>query len=205
VFAGLVQATRYIGLLEASQAAHGRARHLDPTIPTSILHTWYMSGEYDRALAAAHLTSDPLEARVLAAMGRQDAAIIAARREEERFAAVPRLGAFSTALRAMLEGGDAAAAAALSTVETTMADGEGLFYVAEIYSRLGRIDRAFEVMARSIEHQFVCLRALDRSPYLDRLRSASAWPALRARAATAQRELAEAFTRRGGPAVLGLR
>ena len=45
LYAGLVHALRYCGLLDASVAAHRRARQLDPTIATSIHHTWWMLGE----------------------------------------------------------------------------------------------------------------------------------------------------------------
>ena len=40
LFAGLVQACRYTGLLDASAAAHQRARQLDPAIPTAVAHTY---------------------------------------------------------------------------------------------------------------------------------------------------------------------
>jgi len=44
VFAGLVLVCRYCGLLEASVAAHERARVLDPQIFTSIRHTYWLLG-----------------------------------------------------------------------------------------------------------------------------------------------------------------
>src|SRR4029079_12744587 len=101
---GLVHACRYAGLLDASIAADNLARRLDPAVVTSVLHTYYMRGDYVRACDAAHRTSDPFEARVLAAMGRDADAIAAAKREEERFVTYPGLRNFSTALRAAIEG-----------------------------------------------------------------------------------------------------
>jgi TolB-like protein len=50
VFAGLVLVCRYCGLLEASVAAHERARRLDPQIKTSVRHTYWLLGDNDRAL-----------------------------------------------------------------------------------------------------------------------------------------------------------
>ena len=104
IYAALVQACRYSGLLSASLAANDHARHLDPAISTSVLHTYYMAGDYARALEEGHRTSDPFEARVLGALGREAEAIDAARREEARFASVPLLQIFATALHAALEG-----------------------------------------------------------------------------------------------------
>src|SRR5262249_5081582 len=49
VFAALVSACRYCGLLHASFAADQRARRLDPRIRTSLTHTCFMAGEYLRA------------------------------------------------------------------------------------------------------------------------------------------------------------
>ena len=46
LFAGLVQACRYVGLLDASLAAHARARHLEPRIETSVQNSLWMAGKY---------------------------------------------------------------------------------------------------------------------------------------------------------------
>ena len=48
LFAGLVHACRYCGLLEASLAAHAHAQRLDPKIPTSVINTYWHLGEYGR-------------------------------------------------------------------------------------------------------------------------------------------------------------
>ena len=44
IFAGLVHACRYCGLLDASEAAHREARRLDPHISTSVVYTWWARG-----------------------------------------------------------------------------------------------------------------------------------------------------------------
>ena len=48
LFAGLVHACRYCGLLEASLAAHEHAQRLDPKIRTSVINTYWHLGEYGR-------------------------------------------------------------------------------------------------------------------------------------------------------------
>src|SRR5664280_2410070 len=50
LFAGLVQACRYCGLLDESIRAHERARRLDSKIVTSVTHTFFMLGDYERTL-----------------------------------------------------------------------------------------------------------------------------------------------------------
>ena len=50
LFAGLVHACRYAGLLDESIAAHAEARRLDPTISTSLLQTLLMNRDLDRLL-----------------------------------------------------------------------------------------------------------------------------------------------------------
>ena len=48
LFAGLVHACRYCGLLEASAAAHDHTRRLDPKMPTSVVNTYWHLGDYAR-------------------------------------------------------------------------------------------------------------------------------------------------------------
>src|ERR1035437_7722663 len=50
LFGGLVQACRYCGLLEESVRVHHRARRLDPKIVTSVAHTFFLLGDYERTL-----------------------------------------------------------------------------------------------------------------------------------------------------------
>ena len=52
LFAGLVHACRYVGLLDASIAAYHRATRLDPGIRTSVAHSFMMAGEFERAIEA---------------------------------------------------------------------------------------------------------------------------------------------------------
>src|ERR1035441_4807381 len=47
---GLVQACRYCGLLDESVRAHHCARRLDPKIVTSVAHTFFLLGDYERTL-----------------------------------------------------------------------------------------------------------------------------------------------------------
>jgi serine/threonine protein kinase/tetratricopeptide (TPR) repeat protein len=205
IYAALVQACRYTGLLAASLAADDHARHLDPSVSTSVLHTYYMAGDYVRVLDEAHRTSDPIEARVLGAMGREADAIEAARREEERFASVPRLQCASTGIRAAFEGRKADALAALDAIDGWgLKDGEGLFHCAEICVRIGEVDRARHTLERAIDAGFACLEGFDRDRYFSALRAFPWWTPLRDRMRQAHEAARAAFEQAGGPSALGL-
>jgi TolB-like protein len=50
LFAALVHACRYCGQLDASVAAHRKARELDPNARTSVAHTYFALGDFERTL-----------------------------------------------------------------------------------------------------------------------------------------------------------
>src|SRR5206468_59069 len=85
VFAGLVHACRYCGLLEASIAAHQQVQRLDRHVPTSVQHTYWVMGDYSRALEMAKESTDPITGLILISMGRKEEAIAALRTDEARF------------------------------------------------------------------------------------------------------------------------
>jgi len=204
-YAALVHACRYAGLLDASLAAHHQGRRLDPTLTTSVLHTYYMQGDYVRALEEGHAATDPLEARVLGAMGRDRDAIAAARREEQRFSAVPIVHSFAAGLRAALEGRPEDARVALQLLlESGFRDGEGLFYAAGICARTSMLDDASRLLARAIDAGFLCLPAFERDPYLTPLRADGRMAPLLGLVEQRRQSALAAFDQAHGPALLGL-
>jgi serine/threonine-protein kinase len=206
IYAALVHACRYAGLLDASVSAHVLARRLDPTVATSVLHTYYMRGEFERALDEAYQSSDPLEARLLAAMGRGEEALAAARREEVRFGGYSMLSAFSTAMRAALAGQRREALDTLAPFEEArFTDGEGLFYVAEVYAQVGALDRALATAERATAAGFLCVTAFEQSKLLAALRAIDGWREFIAGVRDRQAAVARTFTSAGGPSLLGLR
>jgi TolB-like protein len=203
VYAGLVHACRYGGLLDASLTAHRMATRLDPNVPTSVLHTYYQSGAFDLALDEMHRSSDPFEARVLGALGRRAEALAAARREEIRFANVPLMRAFSTATVAALEGRTEDAIRALEPLRgTAFGDGEGRFYAAEVFAMARSLDDAMEMLTHAVDGGFVCRRAFEASAYLAPVRQRTDWPGLLARVEAGQAEASRVFDGRRGRALL---
>jgi serine/threonine protein kinase len=205
VFAALVHACRYGGLLDASVAAHHAAVRLDPTVPTSVLHTYYHQRAFALALDQLHRSSDPIEARLLGAMGRTADALPAAAREEVRYAAVPLLRAFATAMRAGLEGrADEAREAMRPFDQRRYGDGEMLFYVAEVDALIGDAARAFARLHQAVDNGFLCAAAFQGDTYLAALRTQPEWAPLMARVEAAQAQVRQVFETHRGPALLGL-
>jgi TolB-like protein/tetratricopeptide (TPR) repeat protein len=203
LYAALAHACRYAGLLDESVAAHEQAVRLDPLVPSSVLHTWYMRGEYAKAVEAAHRGSDPLEARALAAMGRVDEAVAACLREEARFAAFPVMQSFCAGLRLALEGRrDEAVGRLASIVESGFGDGEGLFYIAGDYAAIGRLAEAEATLRRAIDAGFLCLPAFERDPYLAPLHAAGLTRDVLAQLSVRRAVVVSTFDALGGPELL---
>ncbi|HSD65639.1 MAG TPA: protein kinase, partial [Vicinamibacteria bacterium] len=83
LFAGLVHVCRYCGLLEASVAAHGEARRLDPGIGTGIQFTLLWMGAHDQIDDSPESVVD-LEPRLMSLLWRrraEDARALVARYE----------------------------------------------------------------------------------------------------------------------------
>ena len=109
LYAALVQACRFCGLLEASVAAHERAEQLDRNILTSVDHTWWHLRDYDRALeyvqrrryGEVSITNRTMRAGILSELGRKDEAIREYREVEQA-----RLTEFFRDLVLHVPGGD---------------------------------------------------------------------------------------------------
>jgi len=89
LFAGLAHVCRYCGLLQAALLAHQEARRLDPLIATSVNHTYFMLGDYQRALETSTGDYGYGRAAVLAMLGNIQEAISQLREEEKDQAMAP--------------------------------------------------------------------------------------------------------------------
>jgi TolB-like protein len=204
VFAGLVSACRYCGLLDASLAAHARARQLDAKLKTSVGHTWFMQADYERVVRNIPLVEFPyLGALSLAELGRADEALPLLRELEVKVQT--RIRGFIVAGRTLLEGDHAASVAAvIRVVSAGFKDPEGRFYLARHLAHLDSVEPALAVLQQVVADGFFCYPVMERDPWLDSLRKKPAFATLLNNAEAQHRKASEAFERLDGRSVLAM-
>lgn len=206
LYAGLVQACRYCGLLEAAVAAYEHARRLDPGIRTSVNHAYLMLGEYERAIATSLEDPPLIHALVLALMGRtNDAIALFSSLETERFAGTMRH--LIAASRTLLEGKRDEARRETERLLKFWhwRDPCSRYYLARHLAYLGDTERALDHLRQSIEGGFYCFSFLTRDAWLDSLRTSPEFRAILRVAEVRQREALSAFLDAEGLRILGLR
>jgi len=204
LFAGLGHVCRYCGLLQPALVAHQEARRLDPLIPTSVMHTYFMLGDYQRALESSGSDYGYGMGLVLAMLGRVEEAVSTLRQRE--LAKPWRLGQlYLTSLRTLLEGNrEESIAVSDELIQATFRDPEGLYYLARQLGYLGEEARALDMLSRAIDNGFFCHQAMLRDPWLDALRGRNEFTALLNKALQLHREALTAFLAGGGTALLGI-
>ena len=200
IFAGLVSACRYCGLLEASVTADARARRLEPRIRTSVMHSFFLRGDYAR-VAASKLEDVPyIGALSLSALDRNDEAVAALTELEARTRT--RFRDFMIAARTLIEGNATESLAAVNRLlSSDFSDPEGLFYLARHLAHLKATDRALEVFRRVVAGGFSCYPAVEHE-WLDPLRKKRDFKELRDTVQARHEEAARIFTARHGPVLL---
>ena len=203
LFAGLAHVCRYCGLLQPSVAAHLEARRLDPQISTTVTHTYFLLGDYERALESSGGDFGYAPAMILAAMGRNNEAIALLKEREDMHTG--RLGRlYLTSLRALLQGNqEESVRAAEELGHATFRDPEGLFYLARQFAYLTEKTTALEMLSRAVGKGFFCYPAMLRDPWLDSLRSCSEFIELLRQSQEKYREAGKAFLELEGDTVLG--
>ena len=202
LFVALVLCCRFCGLLEASVAAHERARKLDPQIATSVSHTHYQLGDYDSALRDVAVGAWAIVGMTLGTMGRTAEGLAAFRNLEESHMPVP-MQAFIGAWRAMLEGNRQESLDAAERCIQQYLDPEGVFYMGLIMAHLGESERALTVLSECMDRGFSSVHVLQRNPWFDDLRSTVQFDELLKRGEACFVEADEVYQSAGGPQVLG--
>jgi tetratricopeptide (TPR) repeat protein len=200
LYAGLVHACRYCGLLEASVAAHERARQLDPQIATSVAPTYWMLGDNERAIDGF---SGFFVGLPQATLGRNAEAIEAARASAATVRD-PLTRSYQTLLPLLLEGRLEECRRLLDELAPRNPDPESVFLIARTYARVGATDAALAQFDRAVDMGFLVSRWFARDPWLAPL---AAEPRFRDALGRAERRHADAarkFREAGGERLLGL-
>ena len=206
LFAGLVHACRYCGELEASVAAHEHVRHVDPHVATSVAHTWFLLGDYQKALeyypgGAAYY----MDCAALASSGGGSEALARLRHRESSIGAAGTVGALMASLKAYLEGDMAGCLRAVDAGEALVRrDPESIYYMARHLARAGAGPRALAMLSTAIGGGFLCAAALERDPWLAPLRGEPGFADLSREVQHRRSEMRALFESAGGPQVLAL-
>jgi eukaryotic-like serine/threonine-protein kinase len=205
LFAGLVQACRYCDELEASVAAHLRARHLDPHLLTSAAHTYFMMGDYATAIDCYGKKGYYLDCAALAALGEDHTALSILRAREQSGRTTGAVQGIMRSLRAYLEGNWGECCGAIITAEAAIQrDPEVLYYSARQLARINETDRAIAALSNAIDRGFLCASAVSRDPWFESLRDCSRYDAVKQEAERRRREMNSAFLAAGGAQLISI-
>ena len=206
LYAGLVHACRYVGLLDASVAAYHRAVRLDPAIATSVSHSLLMMGQYQRTIDTDIDRPPYLSVMAHMLLGQEDQALAICRETRARGETNPHLlvmlELFESSIGRRFEEGRRAIGHLIEY--PAFSDPEGWFYWGAGAAILRDPELAMRLLDRAVATGFHCPRALETLPMLDALRGTPAFASLLARARQGHEAAALAFTRADGHRLLGL-
>jgi non-specific serine/threonine protein kinase len=203
LYAGLVVACRFCGLLDASLAADRRARRIDPGVRTSVHYTYWMLGNYEQTVLCDLEEIQALRHAALWMMGRQDEAVQGIRTLEAHWRTSER--PYLTALRAAMEGDrDGCVEGTRQILDTGFHDPEGLLFCARSLARVHAPDFALSLLDQVVDGGFSCSRSLVHDPWFDSLRAEPRFIRILHRAEAKSADAVGAFAEAGGERLLGV-
>jgi DNA-binding winged helix-turn-helix (wHTH) protein/tetratricopeptide (TPR) repeat protein len=204
LFAALVQVCRYCGLLDASLAAFRRARHLDPYVRTSVAHTWFALGDFERALLSYDTDAGLyLDALALACLDRKQESLALLTVRRSKFSAMPEaLHSLDAFLRGNREQGVTALRQAL---DNESIDPEVRFYLARQAARLGELDLANDILFQSVQKGFWSHYTLLHDPWFAPVRNTGRFAEISEFVQTREAASQIAFLDAGGDEILRIK
>jgi len=201
LFAGLVLACRFCGLLDASLAADRQARRLDPNIRTSVMYTNFMRGDWERAIESDNEELRWVTNWTLPLLGRTEEAIANYRRTEQ-LRLPPMIAFMMRAARAVLEGNHEEARTTIGQFMLRPFDPEGVYFMTRYFVRLGEHAQALETLERIVKEGFFAYQIMQRDPALDPIRGERRFNAIVSRARERSQDAEAEFHRLGGDQLL---
>jgi hypothetical protein len=164
LFAGLVVACRFCGLLEASLTADRRARRIDPSIQTSVQYTYWAMGDYHQA--ALHDVEDIQAIRhgALWMLGRYDEAIAGVREALSHAPGSLEHWIVESQLAAMEGRPDDCLAHARAILDAGFHDPEGLMLHCRELAFLGLVPQALEMPQQVVDYGYHCVTCSPSTP-----------------------------------------
>jgi serine/threonine protein kinase/tetratricopeptide (TPR) repeat protein len=213
LFAGLVHACRYCGLLDQSIAAHAEARRLDPNVPTSVEQTLLVAGNIDRLVEMMGEMATPgvvagaddgIRVIGLGLAGRRDEArrMLNEMRQAARIPLFERwidyLGAWID--RRVPEMHERRAARGDLRIAE---DPEAIFQEGWFLCDVGEYRMGLDYVSRAVDRGYYAVQTLERWRQFDAVRDDPAFKDVLARAQAGRQRALEAFTAAGGERLLG--
>jgi tetratricopeptide (TPR) repeat protein len=184
-------------------AAHEEARRLDPTIPTSVVNTYMVRGDFERVLRIAEGTAHDDKAMALYRLGRREEALAAWPRAPAD--APPTYKAWDEMVVACLsDAPDAREIAERAIGRMTWTDPEGYTTGAILLSRLGSSALALQALHLAVDGGFTVVDPLVHDPWLAPVRGDPRFAEILRRAQARRAEALAVFRSEGGERLLGL-
>ena len=206
LYAGLVVACRYCGLLKASVAADARAQQLDPDVRTSVDNTWFLLSDKDHLRRFADRWED--RGIMLMTFLQENRMSEGRRILEDMLPSVAQAGsvgqAFIRAITALLDGRVSDMKTEFDRIrQSGMRDPEGLLYGTLLLARAGEHEDALSLLEEVVEGGLVCTE-IQAMPWMAPLRGLKRFEEIMRRAAAARDRAAEAFRAADGHRLLGM-
>jgi serine/threonine protein kinase/tetratricopeptide (TPR) repeat protein len=205
LFAGLVHVCRYCGLLQASLRAHEQAQRIDPQVPTSVVHTHFMLGDYEKSAKTGSGDISYVDGLALLILGRNEEV---SRRVRGYLGSGakglhPRIARILRMLQLIAEGQSDTLLEEGRELFADFVDPEGRFYWVRHLAQIGEVDSALRELQGVVSSGYFCPFALQKDAWLEPLRSRTEFEVILQDAGQRRRDAVAVFRDAGGPELLG--